>query len=264
MKDFQPPRGRRKTFKSITESEEGGSMLVFLRSIIFLISVLICLATVGNLIFLQNLDANPANLQIEGNSIIPSSIFLEDLSLSRKHNWEVDGFEASVKLAKHPWVEQVFFKHVYPDKFSLKIKERKPVSFYRIPGHIYLLTEDFYILPAIYNDDGWDLPVITDLSIKGELSPGELASYPSLASAVKLINFLKENNFLTLDMISEVDISDTFNIKLIGMIGEKTILLGYEDFPSKLRNMFYAMPEIQKLKKVNVIDLRYKNKVIVK
>ena len=268
MKDFQAGRRQKKRVLSspIIEGKRipNNTILVFLKSIFFFASIIIFLLSSGNLFFKQKEITKEEDVNISGNGLIPDKILLEDMKIGEGSYYDLDIYEFNVNLLKHPWIDKVDSKIIYPNQIIVAVTEKEPLAFFRIPKNIYLIDKYLRILPVIFNDDGWNLPVITDLSIKGSINPGEQVNYPSLMSATKILGQVGNKYLVDPNMISEIDITDSFNLQIRGMDKYPIIYLGFEDFENKFKNLYYAFPEIAKLNRFKIIDLRYKNKVIVK
>ncbi|KAK3606905.1 hypothetical protein CHS0354_018500 [Potamilus streckersoni] len=266
MRDFSKltPKNRSRAVENIKRVVEATQVSVFFRSLIFLVSAGLILIIAGNLIFAVSRPLKPENIVISGNRIVSDETVMSVIPTDGVSIYASDTYTMLINTRKIPWIERAYFKILYPAHLQVHIEERVPVAFYRIPGKIYMLDKDLTVLPPLPNPEGWDLPVIVDFTVRGTIRPGEIIRYPALSASVSLVESVKHSYFFREEMISEIDISDMFDIKIRTFGKNILIHMGVQDFDNKLKNLYYLIPELEKLENIRAIDLRYKNKVIVK
>lgn len=136
------------------------------------------------------------------------------------------------------------------DKFSFEIPFLKNEKFLIIKDNLYIIYNNGKKELVENNIDSKVLPVITGI----ELNEKRQKHKSVFLQALKIkTRYLKK--------ISEVNLKDTNNIMLITVDGKK-VYMGDTITNEKMKNLNIVMQRIDK--KYSYIDLRYKNRVIIK
>lgn len=158
------------------------------------------------------------------------------------------------------WVRDATVARVWPDRILVHLTERVPVAFVQIPG---IEGAMFY---SLVDEDG----VLLDPQHAGKLTLPVLTGFPSQASEAvrkeRVRRFLRLQTELgpLMDKISEIDVSDPDNLKLIQEFhgAAVTLMVGNQQFLARYRNFVDNYEEIRKrLPGATVLDLRLKDRI---
>jgi len=136
------------------------------------------------------------------------------------------------------------------EKFSFEIPFLKKEKFLIIKDNLYIVYNNGKKELVENNIDSKVLPVITGI----ELNEKRQGHKYAFLQALKI-----KNRYLT--KISEVNLKDINNIVLITVDGKK-VYMGDTITNEKMKNLYVVMEQIDK--KYSCIDLRYKNRAIIK
>lgn len=136
------------------------------------------------------------------------------------------------------------------DKFSFEMPFLKNEKFLIIKDNLYIVYNNGKKELVENNIDSKVLPIITGI----ELNEKRQKHKSVFLQALKI-----KNRYLT--KISEVNLKDTNNIILITVDGKK-VYMGDTITNEKMKNLNIVMKRIDK--KYSYIDLRYKNRAIIK
>jgi cell division protein FtsQ len=137
------------------------------------------------------------------------------------------------------------------------VTERQPVAFLRLePSHFGLIDADGVILPQ--SPGRFHLPVLTGVQTRD--------SVPERRGRVqRMLRLLSELGGMA-DKVSEIDVSDRDNLKIIQPYEGRmvTLLLGDQDFGVRYQNFVSHYGEIkQKLPGATTLDLRLEDRITV-
>jgi cell division protein FtsQ len=173
------------------------------------------------------------------------SLYLVPLQERRRQLLEID------------WVEDAAVSKIWPDTLKIKIHERVPVAFLRLPPlrrdnvpRFALVDRDGYILrPRVAGR--FTLPVIAGVK---ETEPLDARR----ARVHRALGMLKDAGPLAAQ-ISEVDVADPNNLVVAEHIGNSVVnlIMGDDNFAERLQNFVANYQEINaKRPGINTLDLR--------
>ncbi|MBP7792164.1 MAG: cell division protein FtsQ [Candidatus Goldbacteria bacterium] len=139
---------------------------------------------------------------------------------------------------------------IKPEKISFEIPFFKSEKFLIIKDNLYIVYSNGKKELVENNIDSKTLPVITGVELN-EKRPEYKSAY---LQTLKI-----KNRYLS--KISEVNLKDTNNIILITVDGKK-VYMGNSITNEKMKNLYIVMQKTGK--KYSYLDLRYKNRVIIK
>jgi cell division protein FtsQ len=211
------------------------------------------------------LSSPPDTLTIKGNHILSEEVIKQYLKLDEERSWfRLDPYQLSVQLRRHPWIEKALVHRSPPLTLNVNITERVPIAFLKTSDKLYLLGNDYLVLKRLQLSESWDLPIIVNRSIKN-ITPGDKLQPKELKRAFQLVTLLKEEKTLPLDAVSEIIITDPFNIVLISSPDGIRIKFGFENFRKKLAALSRLMPLITtNRKRIVYIDLRTIRGAVIK
>jgi cell division protein FtsQ len=198
------------------------------------------------------------NLKVEGIHYASASqvrhIFAKDIGRSL---YLVPIEKRRQELLEIDWVEDATVSKVWPDTLRVRIHERQPVAFVRLPparggdlSRFALIDKDGFILrPRVAAQ--FTLPVVSGIS---ETEPIEARR----ARVHRALGMLKDVGSLA-GQISEVDVSDPNNLVVAEHVasGVVNLIIGDENYAQRLQNFLANYQEIrEKRPDAATLDLR--------
>jgi cell division protein FtsQ len=174
--------------------------------------------------------------------------------------------ERKQQLEQIPWVESATVMRVLPNRISIRIKERTPVAFVQIGPKISLIDSNGVVmgLPAS-RQTKYSFPVVRGIAETEPLS--------SRAAAMKLYNRMAreldsggEDGPRYTRQLSEVDLSDPEDVKVVANEGSGTLLvhLGAQGFLERYKLYLTHVKEWrQQFPNLQSVDLRYEGQIVV-
>ncbi|MBS1516906.1 MAG: FtsQ-type POTRA domain-containing protein [Bacteroidetes bacterium] len=182
------------------------------------------------------------------------------------------------RISKHPEIKSVFVSRVPPSEIKIEVVEKRPVAILNGDNEMYLLDDGLDVFPYKNFSKMYDLPVIS--GVRKETNPKSRNKFNTedLRTALFVIlNSYKQSKSLY-NNISEVRMSDTS--KIIVYLSEDSTPIYFPRHNDKkiadkeyqnelnvklriLKNYLNQYLAEQLKTKVNYIDLRFRNQIIV-
>lgn len=167
------------------------------------------------------------------------------------------------RVESHPGVEQARVHRLLPDTLVIRIRERRIVGRIHLDNGLYLMDQRGKLVPPM---KAWSRAPLTDLV---GLTRKDLRERPQvcvrlLQSASTLLASLRDFPQLR---IREIGLDPALGIRLALSDMEAEILLGFGEFHARLSRLWRILYHLRKggqAGKVTRIDLRYKNRAIVR
>jgi len=153
------------------------------------------------------------------------------------------------------WVKDAAVTRVWPNRIGVRVTERQPLAFARTGGKTAMIDEDGVFLPLIEGAK-FRLPVVTGLSS----NQTEAQRKERLRHLVKLAAEVGRH----MDRVSEVDLDDPENLKIVYLIDGETrrLHLGRARFGARLQALIDNWSEVkQKLPEGRALDLRLEDRI---
>ncbi|HEX7286587.1 MAG TPA: FtsQ-type POTRA domain-containing protein [Candidatus Angelobacter sp.] len=174
--------------------------------------------------------------------------------------------ERKQQLERIPWVESATVMRVLPNRISIHINERTPVAFVQIGPKISLIDSNGVVMgPPASRQTKYSFPVVRGITETEPLS--------SRAAAMKIYNRMAreldsggEDGPRYTRQLSEVDLSDPEDIKVVANEGSGTLLvhLGSQDFLERYKLYLTHVKEWrQQFPNLQSVDLRYEGQIVV-
>ncbi len=162
------------------------------------------------------------------------------------------------RLLAIDWVEDASVARVWPDRLVIRIRERTPVAFVSFRSGPLLIDAQGVLLepPA---QAQFSFPVLS----------GVREDEPDADRRLRVRAFLQvqeEMGYLAKE-ISEVDASDSENIRIVSQVDGRvvTLLMGDGNYARRFQNFLSHYPEIRKRSpQAKVFDLRLDGRITVK
>jgi cell division protein FtsQ len=167
-------------------------------------------------------------------------------------------------IRRSPYVKRATVERRLPSTLLIFIEEEEPIAFINAEG-LKLVSENSVILPRAIESTLPDLPII-NIAINRKYSDGDKITD---ASILKMLDYLKLIRVISVDLlaiISEITLSNG-KPEFVLTNGACKLFISEENAKEELLNFRYFLDKkdnLDFLKDLEYIDLRYKDKVIVK
>jgi len=196
---------------------------------------------------------------------------LEDIIRSEfpSHMLRIDLASLRDRLEKEPWVRRVEIRRVLPSDLIVSVQERVPAAILEIHGELMVADAEGSLLDGYQPAYGkLDVPVFKGLV--GDDAAGYRAYQDENAARVKLgLSMLAELDAGSPSyaaQISEVDLSDRTNIKLLLVDDTSELIVGDRDFLRRLRRFVSNADGYRQAKmkygEMSSIDLRFDGEIV--
>jgi cell division protein FtsQ len=173
--------------------------------------------------------------------------------------------EIAESLMKSEYIKGVSVTKRLPRTLNITVEERKPVAFIYGRG-LNLIDDEGYLIQVPKIKISWDLPLISGISESlGKL--GKKTKSNQALKAVALVSYLQNNDNLMLGLISEINMKHNQYYELIMVKGGAKIKINrieYEKELYVLQNYIKSYLDWDDLARIDYIDLRFKDQLIVK
>ncbi len=179
--------------------------------------------------------------------------------------------EKSHIIKSNPWIEEVKIQRGLPELVEIEILERKPVALIQLDD-LYLVDRKGVIFKKAGQGEDLSLPLLTLLKENSRSlgnSTGEERWKDLIEEALKFLHFAKRRDI----PVSKISIHPFQGLTIFIKPSQKNPLwddlkdiplrVGFGGFTEKFEKLRRIKTEIQG-KKVKVIDLRYRQKVLVR
>jgi cell division protein FtsQ len=173
--------------------------------------------------------------------------------------------ERRAQLEAIPWVERATVMRLLPDQIRVSVVERQPVAFTRLGKQVGLVDASGVLLnmpPAGMAQHHYSFPVVTGID------PGDPLASRAMRMAVylRLIGELDANNQHLSDQISEIDLTDPEDARvlmpeqgadILAHFGQDHFLERYQRYKAHIAEWRQQYP------KLAAVDLRYEQQVVL-
>jgi cell division protein FtsQ len=162
------------------------------------------------------------------------------------------------RLLAIDWVEDASVSRVWPDRLVIRIRERTPVAFVSLRSGSLLIDAQGVLLEQ-QAQGRFSFPVLAGVR--------EEESEVDRRARVRAFLQLQEDMGYLAKEISEVDVSDADNIRIVAQVDRRvvTLLLGDGNYAQRFQNFLNHYPEIRKgSPQARVFDLRLDGRITVK
>ena len=159
------------------------------------------------------------------------------------------------RLLGSPWVRSASIRKEYPGRLLVRIREAEPFSLFKSSGHLFLIDDEGRKLEELKGEAVPFLPTIVSNSFTVE--PG------AFSEALSLVKALRETAMASRPV--EITGVDTEGKDLSLIIDGTSVRVGEGQYGEKLLRFAELEGEVRKRwQKVDYIDLRFANRVVVK
>jgi len=180
--------------------------------------------------------SDPSKIEAIARQKFPSNILLIDLSALQ------------TLLEQEPWVSRAEIRRILPSSLKIDIQERTPSIIADIGGELVLLDRDGYLLDVYDSRYGkFDVPVFTGLRGDNPESYKVLQEENSarVRLGVQVMSDLQAGSEDLIRVISEIDLSDLKNVRILLVNDATEIFLGDKDFFKRLQAFVAQYPQVK-------------------
>src|SRR6202789_458979 len=169
--------------------------------------------------------------------------------------------QQKVQLEQIPWVESASVMRFVPNRLMVEIHERTPVAFARVGPRMSLIDAGGTLM-ELTPKRKYSFPVILGMN------PGEPLSTraPRMKAYAEMVSDLDSGGAHYSQDLSEVDLSDLEDVKVRvnDPAGDVLVHLGSSDYLRRYKiYVGHAQGWRQQFQKLESVDLRYDNQIIV-
>jgi cell division septal protein FtsQ len=208
-----------------------------------------------------------SDLEIIGNQMVPTDEIFRICGFSSKDDKEIkiNIDELAAKLMEFKFIKGISITRRPPQILNITVEEYHPVAFIYGRG-LNLIDREGMLLPIPDEKISWDLPLISGLR-QGLGQQGSKTVASDAYLALEVVRYLEEENPLLASMISEIDLNRSKIIELHLIKGGAKIRVNRQSFYKELfvlKNYIANYLDWGQLTKIEYIDLRFENQLIVK
>ncbi len=245
--------GRRKN-NGKTSHRRSGKMLLFLKGGAVILSIIIFILAVAFAVNLSAHNLNVNDIEVSGNNRLSKADVIRNLNIDRETSLlTLDLGLVNARLKSNPWIKDVSLRKQMPDTLMVRIKEAEPKALLYLKGSAFLVEEEGKTLEEVRDEGTAFLPVIRSESAE--------KNKKEIQEALQLIDALAKKGILSNRESVEIRLNSYGPDMVVDGV---MIKVGYGNYMEKLARWEELEPEVAKLGPTSYIDLRFRDRVIVK
>jgi cell division protein FtsQ len=181
----------------------------------------------------------------------------------------IDLLQLKNRLEQETWAKQVEIRRILPSDLIIYIQERVPAAILELQGNLMMADKDGILLGRY--DPGFgklDAPVLK--GVLGEDAENyrlyQAENTARIQQALAMLLEIESGMPQYTRQISEVDVSDRQNLKILLVDDTAEVYLGEKDYLKRFRTFIGNLSEYQKLKlqysEFASIDMRYEGQIV--
>src|SRR5271154_504941 len=202
------------------------------------------------------------NIEVTGMQNVTKAQIMETMGADIGRNiFFIPLAQQKVQLEQIPWVESASVMRFVPNRLKVEIHERTPVAFARVGPRMSLIDAGGTLM-ELTPKHKYSFPVILGMN------PGEPLSTraPRMRAYSEMVGELDSGGARYSQDLSEVDLSDLEDVKVRvnDPAGDVLVHLGSSDYLRRYKvYVTHAQGWRQQFQKLESVDLRYDNQIIV-
>jgi cell division protein FtsQ len=202
------------------------------------------------------------NIEVTGSENVTKAQIMEVMGSDIGRNiFFVPLAQQKAQLEQIPWVESASVMRFVPNRLAVAIQERTPVAFARVGSRMSLIDAGGTLM-ELTPKHKYSFPVILGMN------PGEPLSTraPRMKAYVEMVRDLDSGGAHYSQDLSEVDLSDLEDVKVRvnDPAGDVLVHLGSSEYLQRFKiYVSHAVGWRQQFQKLESVDLRYDNQIIV-
>lgn len=234
--------------------KRSSKVLLYLKGAAVILSIAILILGIAFAVNLSAHNLNVNDIQVSGNYHLSKADVIRSLNINRETSLltlELNVVEA--RLRSNPWIKEVSLRKQMPDTLMIRIKEAAPKALLYLKGSAFLVEEEGNMLEEVINEGTAFLPVIRNESAENNKK--------GIMEALQLIDALNKKGILS----SRESVEIMLNSYGPDMVVDGSVIkVGYGNYMEKLARWEELEPQVSKLGPTSYIDLRFRDRVIVK
>jgi cell division protein FtsQ len=202
------------------------------------------------------------NIEVTGTQSVTKAQIMETMGADIGRNiFFIPLAQQKAQLEQIPWVESASVMRFVPNRLKVEIHERTPVAFARVGPRMSLIDAGGTLM-ELTPKHKYSFPVILGMN------PGEPLSTraPRMKAYAEMVRELDAGGARYSQDLSEVDLSDLEDVKVRvnDPAGDVLVHLGSSDYLRRYKiYVTHAQGWRQQFQKLESVDLRYDNQIIV-
>jgi cell division protein FtsQ len=202
------------------------------------------------------------NIEVSGMQNVTKAQIMEVMGADIGRNiFFIPLAQQKAQLEQIPWVESASVMRFVPNRLAVQIHERTPVAFARVGPRMFLIDAGGTLM-ELSPKHKYSFPVILGMN------PGEPLSTrgPRMSAYMEVVHELDDSGAHYSQDLSEVDLSDLEDVKVRvnDPQGDVLVHLGSSDYLRRYKiYVSHAQAWRQQFRKLDSVDLRYDNQIIV-
>jgi cell division protein FtsQ len=202
-------------------------------------------------------------IDIQGLKRVKEKEILNLLSLELPQNiFVIDLKKAKKRIEIHPRIKEAIIHRRPPERIVIRVREREPMALINQKNSFLGIDSSCVPFPLIEPLKGIDLPFITGIESSG-IIVGKESNATNLRMALDILKTILSLKGNLYSQVSEINMED--GIVLYTTEGATRVHMEKDNFRNQLLNLQGVLIHLNKEKrKAEYIDLKFKDKVIVK
>jgi cell division protein FtsQ len=202
------------------------------------------------------------NIEVTGMQNVSKSQIMEVMGSDIGRNiFFIPLAQQKAQLEQIPWVESASVMRFVPNRLKVEIHERTPVAFARVGPRMSLIDAGGTLM-ELTPKHKYSFPVILGMNAGEPLS----TRAPRMKTYAEMVRELDSSGGRYSQDLSEVDLSDLEDVKVRvnDAAGDVLVHLGSSDYLRRYKiYVTHAQGWRQQFQKLESVDLRYENQIIV-
>ena len=208
-----------------------------------------------------------SNLEIVGNRMVSVEKISRICGFSTNKDTEIkiNIDSLAIRLMELKYIKGISITRRPPQMLNITVDEFDPVAFIYGRG-LNLIDAEGYLIPIPASELIWDLPYIAGIR-QGLGRLGHKTDASDAFLALEIVRYLEDESPLLANMVSEINLSNSKIIELHLIKGGTKIRVNRNSFYKELfilKNYIANYLDWGQLAKIEYIDLRFENQLIVK
>ena len=173
------------------------------------------------------------------------------------------------RLEREPWIRQADARRILPSELAIRVAEREPAVILELRGDLWLADAEGVLLDRYDPRHGkLDMPVFT--GFRGDNPEGykarEKENVTRVEKGLEVLSELESGSPAFTRSISELNLSELTNVKLLLVDDTAEILLGDRDFLKRFQTLMSNLKQYEELKsqydEIASVDLRFEGQIV--
>jgi len=206
--------------------------------------------------------------KIQGNRYLTKEEIFELAGIDFSQDiFEVDTDEIEIRILSHQMIENVSVTRFLPSALKIKVKERDLIA--AVSGsEVSAVDRTGNLLFQCPTEAIYDLPVVTGFHFQTDSNGVRIVKESGLVQqAIRILNDVKNMDLVVFHEISELHYSQNHGFVFYLKESNSPVIFGNGNYHHKViyfMTIYHHLLERNKLDDVRVIDIRFKDQVVVK